>query len=88
MSQLSPDQRVQLLDLLDTFISGRDRSRPFAGQIEVALDESLGDDPRFEDIVLALASYEPGGGELLFDENAIVRQLEYARRILVAEHPA
>jgi hypothetical protein len=63
---------------LKRFIDGEDRSIAAAGYLEVWLDDAFPDDPRFEDLVLALASYQPGGGALLFDGTAISRMCEHA----------
>jgi hypothetical protein len=57
--------------MLRQFASGTNRSRELAGKLEVALDREYPNDDECQELVLALASYEPGGGEFLFDENAI-----------------
>jgi hypothetical protein len=56
---------------LRAFVAG-DGSPSLAAQIEVGLDMLFPDDVRFEDLVLALASYQPGGGELLFDYERVL----------------
>jgi hypothetical protein len=43
-----------------------------AGKLEVAIDEAFPDDEQCQELVLALASYRPGGGDYLYDEEAIV----------------
>jgi hypothetical protein len=45
-----------------------------AGTLEVALDDLLPEDRECQDLVLALASYRPGGGEFLYDEEEIARR--------------
>jgi hypothetical protein len=67
---------------LEKFIYGEDRSKRFAGELEVLLDRTFHDDARFADLILALASYEPGGGPYLYDENAIVQMAKRALRCL------
>jgi hypothetical protein len=57
--------------MLDDFIEGHDRSMALAGRLEVAIDEAFPDDNECQDLVLALASYRPGGGDQLYDEKAI-----------------
>jgi hypothetical protein len=64
--------------LLQKFIHGADRSLRFAGEIEASIDEIFPDDDYFQDIVEALSSYRPGGGEFLYDEEEIARMLKRA----------
>lgn len=64
--------RAELCDLMDRFVRGDDRSLDIAGRIEVGLDEHFGELEPFGDLSLALASYRPGGGPHLYDEEAIV----------------
>ncbi len=59
--------------MLRLFMEGGDRSVAAARHLEGALAALFGDDPRFEDLLHALASYQPGGGEFLFDENREIR---------------
>jgi hypothetical protein len=63
---------AELSAMLRQFISGDDRSLHAAGRIEGALVEAFPNDERFEDLLDALASYQPGGGPLLYGEEAIV----------------
>ncbi len=67
----------QLTQMLRSFIDGTDRSLDAAGRLEVALDEEFPDDDEVADVVLALASYRPGGGEYLYDEHQIVKLCEW-----------
>ena len=68
----------ELVQSLRNFIDGKDRSMAAAGWIEVALDEKFPDDEEMADVVLALASYRPGGGEYLYDEHQLVKFCELA----------
>ncbi len=68
---------AQITQLLADFIDGKNRSITAAGQIEVAIDDRFPDDEEVADVVLALASYRPGGGDYLYDEQAIVRQCKW-----------
>ena len=84
MQMTSQLQLSSLLAKLQAFAAKEDTSRELAGQLEVELDELFEDDSRFEDLVLALASYQPGGGEFLYDEH-VVAQLCARAMPLVAE---
>lgn len=63
---------LDVRELLRRFVDGEDRSVTAARQLEGALAERFPDDERFEDLLDALASYRPGGGEFLYDEKRIV----------------
>jgi len=75
-------ETTQLRELISDFLSGTDRSKDAAGRIEVALEEEFGETEPFASAVLALASYEPGGGEFLYDEREIVLVLQDVLRAL------
>jgi hypothetical protein len=60
--------------LLNSFVRGDDRSLPIAHELEAALDAAFPDDDECQELVLKLASYRPGGGEYLYDEEHIARQ--------------
>jgi hypothetical protein len=50
-----------------------------AGRLEVLLDEAFPDDAAVQDVVVALATFRPEGGYLLFDADSIrplMRRLE------------
>ncbi len=78
-------EEMKLHELVKQFIQGTDRSKERAGEIEVLLDKLYPYDARFEDLVLALASYEPGGGPYMFDESALVKMCEQAIKELESE---
>lgn len=65
----------ELRQLIERFCSGADISLRAANAIEVALDEAFPDDERAHDVVLSLASYRPGGGDFLYDEQEVGRQM-------------
>lgn len=69
----------RVCEMLRSFVRGDDRSLAFAGALENALDRAFPDDDECQDLVLALASYRPGGGEYLYDEEEISKQ---CRRII------
>lgn len=61
--------------LLNRFCSGPDVSIKSANAIEAALDDAFPKDDEVQDVVLALASYRPSGGEFLYDEAQIKKRL-------------
>lgn len=67
---------TEIVSLVVKFISGVDVSVANANAIEVAIDEAFPNDELMQDTMLMLASYRPGGGEYLYDEQSIRRQLE------------
>jgi len=69
---------------LHTFVEG-ESSKALAGRIEVALDRLFPEDERFANLADALASYEPGGGELLFSFERVVPLCRAALRTLDEE---
>ena len=62
----------EVRQMLRRFIAGEDIGTDLAGRMEVALDSLFPEDDRFEDLVLALASYQPGGGEFLYSYESIL----------------
>ena len=61
-----------IIEMLNKFISREDCSMEIAGKIEVALDELFSDDDEIQDFVTCFASYRPGGGDYLYDEDRMV----------------
>lgn len=76
-------ENTSLAELLAKFINGEDVSIASANAIEVALDEAFPDDDLMQDTVLMLASYRPGGGDFLYGEQQVRRQLEKALKRLL-----
>jgi hypothetical protein len=72
----------QILAALKQFIDGPDRGMARAGELEVMLDSAFPDDEEMQDLVLALASYRPEGGEYLYDEATIVKMCKYSYSVL------
>jgi hypothetical protein len=72
----------QIHELLERFISGQDRSKAIAGQLEGAIDRAFPEDEVWQDFVYALASYQPGGGPYLYDEKEVLAKCEWALRSL------
>lgn len=67
--------KTALLDLVDKFITGKDCSIATANKIEVAIDDAFPDNEFIQDTVLMLASYRPGGGDFLYNEEALKGRL-------------
>ena len=65
----------KLQRLIERFCSGDDISIEASNAIEAALEEAFPSEEWAQDAVLTLASYRPGGGEFLYDEEATKRQL-------------
>lgn len=74
-----------LADLMETFVSGRDRSMAHVDRIEGLLIEHFQDSELFEELSPAVASYRPGGGEYLIDEDSLASEFRYALRRLREE---
>jgi len=70
----------ELRVMINRFLSGEDRSLRFANQIERYLDEHFRGTPIYEELIEPLATYRPGGGEFLIDENDLLHKFEYAVR--------
>lgn len=85
MTVMSMEKQAKIIELLEAFMSGKDRSQQWAGQLGVMLDESYPDDEQFQDLVLALAAYNQNGGEYLYDEKTIFPQCKGALDRLVKE---
>lgn len=64
-----------LLELIDSFLSGQNRSQGIAADIEGLVLECFPDEPWSDDVGLALAQYAPGGGRHYFDEDALAAEL-------------
>ena len=67
---------IVLLEMIKKFMSGEDRSITKANELEVALDDAFPNDEYVQDTVLMLASYRPGGGEYLYDQDEINKRSE------------
>ena len=68
-------RRVELIERIERFVDGSDVSLASAGLIEVGLDDAFPDNDWISEKVLMLASYRPGGGEFLYDEEQVRREL-------------
>lgn len=77
----------ELRDCLRAFID-LDSSKALAARIEVGLDRLFPEDERFVDLVDALASYEPGGGDLLFSYERVVPLCRAALKVIEEDKAA
>ena len=77
-------RRVELVTRIERFVDGTDISVEAAQAIEVGLDDAFPDNDWISERVLMLASYRPGGGDSLYDEEQmraeLVKVLERLRR--------
>jgi hypothetical protein len=70
----------RLLDMLETFVSGKDRSQAFVGDIERLLVQELRDSDVFVELTVPVASYRPEGGEHLYNSNDLAKVFEEVLR--------
>jgi predicted RNase H-related nuclease YkuK (DUF458 family) len=68
--------RKNIVDLINRFISKEDVSISIANEIEVAIDDVFPDDEYMQDTVVMLASYRPGGGEYLYNQEELINRLK------------
>jgi hypothetical protein len=64
-----------IVELIGRFVSKKDISISLANEIEVAIDDEFPKDEYMQDTVEMLASYRPGGGDYLYDEEALISRL-------------
>lgn len=76
MSDIELEMRV----MMDRFIRGDDRSLRFANEIEAFLDRYFRGTPIYDELIEPLATYRPGGGEFLINEEELSRKFDYAIR--------
>jgi hypothetical protein len=82
MSRLPADggsrsSTVRLLaELMEEFVSGSDRSMAHVDRIEGILIEHFQDSDLFEALSPVVASYRPGGGDHLLDEEALASKFK------------
>jgi len=81
MATLMDLTKTKLIQMIDAFISGENRSRDFVGQMEGEFAASgLDDDERFSDLQHALAMF--GAGSREDDEKVLADECRYALRLL------
>jgi hypothetical protein len=69
----------ELIETINVFISGRDRSQAHVDRIEGLLIEHFMDTDLYEELATYLASYSPirGGEKHLYSEDELARELIY-----------
>jgi hypothetical protein len=72
----------ELLFLIETFLSGANRSRAFAQEIEGLIIECFSDEAWFDDLSVALAQYAPGEGKTYLSEGDLAAELSSVAEIL------
>jgi len=72
-----PNQR--LLDLMDAFVSGRDRSTNHVREMESEFARGLDDDPLYENLQYALAMFGADGYDV---EEELVKECQWALKTL------
>lgn len=75
-----------IIEMLNKFISREDCSMEIAGKIEVALDELFPDNDEIQDFVTCFASYRPGGGDYLYDEESMIKESEILLNIIYSKN--
>lgn len=68
-------KRDELIELIDQFVTRQDVSVKQANKIEVIIDDEFPEDDYMQDVVEILALYHPGGGDYLYDEEAVIAKL-------------
>jgi hypothetical protein len=87
VAEMSPDSRMRLEEMIQGFLNGADRSLTYVHQIEGLLIEEFADTELFEELSPYLAMYRPGGGEQLYNEEQLARELRYVlNRFLIEEN--
>jgi hypothetical protein len=79
---MNEEKVKKLRDLIEVFVSGKDCSLGISGKIEVALDELFPDDEEIQNFVTCFASYHPGGGKFLYDEDMMLQECKVLIQIL------
>ena len=72
----------QLIRAIEAFLDGIDVSLEAVNKIEGLIAEHFSDDDRFNDTLLALALYRPGGGDFLYDQEQLSQELAGILQIL------
>ena len=68
-------RRLAMVARIERFIDGTDVTVESVQVIEAGLDDAFPDNDWISERVLMLASYRPGGGDLLYDEAHVRAEL-------------
>ncbi|MBK8987683.1 MAG: hypothetical protein IPM39_16660 [Chloroflexi bacterium] len=77
MRELKNSTVEELTDLIRIFLSGKDRSVALANKIEALLIQEFSDAEFYDDLILSLSLYRPGGGDSLDDEGRLSQELRF-----------
>jgi hypothetical protein len=72
----APDN-TEIVSLLERIASGKDRTVKIARNLVTAIltqYPKADDDPRFEQLMYVLASYEPKGGDYLYNSDQLAQE--------------
>ena len=69
-------EKQNIIDLIEKFIIKDDISIALAKDIETSLGDAFPDDKYIQDTIEILASYCPGGGEFLYNEEIVISRLK------------
>jgi len=84
---MNADRRTELREMLERFVRGEDQSLGFVRQIELLVSAHFRHAEFFEELSYNLAMYSPGGGDHLFDEKELVRELSFLLAGPLADQP-
>lgn len=78
----------RLRQMLQAFIDGQDRSRDHVGDIEELLVTRFRETEIYDDVPsVPVASYNPAGGQYLYDEDALASEFRNALAVLKETFP-
>ena len=76
-------KNLEIISLMDKFITGADTSLELANRLELLIDEAYPDDDSLQEIVEMLACYRPEGGEYLLNAEQIQDRLVHVKEYLI-----
>jgi hypothetical protein len=85
----APDN-TEIVSLLNRIVSAKDRSAEIARNLETAIltqYPEADDDPRFEELMSVLASYEPAGGDYLYNSDQLAEECARVLAAIAQEQP-
>lgn len=77
MRKLKNSAVKELADLIQIFLSGEDHSVTLANKIEALVIQEFSDAEFYDDLILSLSLYRPGGGDFLDDEERLSQELHF-----------
>jgi hypothetical protein len=73
---------IEILSLIDSFISGSNTDMENANQLETMIDDNYPDDDFLQETVEILACYRPEGGDFLFNTEQVKKRLIETKKYL------